>query len=359
MNGMNQTPQSSTDWAPQMVPCTVHTVRRMTPQSVVVTLDPGAALPRFRHTPGQRVTFCLDINNTPCLRSYNLVNQLGDLPQVAVKQVAEGGSSQLFNEQLQPGDVLQVAPPMGHLYDHRLDYKAHHLFLFAAGSGITPMFSVAQHALKARPDHRVTLIYANSSARSIMMQQDLDRMAGSKRFEVFHVLGDGATGEDLSTGRLDHAKLNRLLDQYRSKDLPEVAFQSGPAGFMDLIQEVATQQSTPFDVKRYSFAEQPFVHPQDHSSSALESELTVTVNGISHTLPNVSRRKTLLEAADEAGIAMTANCKSGICHRCKAKLISGQTFQAPSKNTKRMPENGWILCCQQRPGSAQVEIEVC
>ena len=353
-----KTPSTAEQWQPKMVPCKVRAVRRMTPRSVVVTLDPGPALPRFRHTPGQRVTFCLNVNNNSCFRSYNLVNPLGELPQVAVKQVAEGGGSQFFNECLQPGDVLQVAPPTGHFYDQSLDYKAHHLLLFAAGSGITPMFSVAQHALKARPDHRVTLIYANSTARSIMMQRELDRMADSKRFEVFHVLGDGATGEDLSTGRLNHAKLDQLLKQYRSSELPEVAFQSGPAGFMSLIQAAATQQSRPFNLKRYSFGEQPFVHPDEQHSDAADSELVVTVNGVTHTLPAVSRRLTLLDAADEAGIAMTANCKSGICHRCKAKLISGQTFQAPAHSMGRKPENGYILCCQQRPGSDKVEIEV-
>lgn len=353
-----KTPHSPAPWLPETVPCRVRDVRKMTAQSVVITLDPGAALPRFRHTPGQRVTFCLNINENPSFRSYNLVNAVGDLPQVAVKQVAQGGCSQMFNEQLQAGDMLEVAPPTGHLYDHRLDHKAHHLLLFAAGSGITPMFSVAQHALKARPDHRVTLIYANSTARSIMMQQDLDRMAHSHRLEVFHVLGDGATGEDLSTGRLDHAKLNRLFEQFRSKDLPEAAFQSGPSGFMNLIQEAAQRQVRPLKVKPYSFAQQPFIHPEEQCSKSKDAEVTITVNGVTHILPSVSRRMTLLDAADEAGIAMTANCKSGICHRCKAKLISGQTFQAPPVHAGRRPENGWILCCQERPGSQKVEIEV-
>ena len=139
----------------------------MTPQSVVVTLDPGAALPRFRHTPGQRVTFCLDINNTPCLRSYNLVNQLGDLPQVAVKQVAEGGSSQLFNEQLQAGEMCWRWPrPRAICTTSDWTHKAHHLLSVCRWQWHhAHVLSGAACALKARPDHRVTLIYANSSRR--------------------------------------------------------------------------------------------------------------------------------------------------------------------------------------------------
>ena len=100
------------------------------------------------------------MHGSPCFRSYNLVNPVGQLPQIAVKQISEGGASQLFNEQVQPGDVLEVMPPSGHVYERKLDHTAHHIMLFAAGSGITPLISIAQHALMARPDHRVTLVFA-------------------------------------------------------------------------------------------------------------------------------------------------------------------------------------------------------
>lgn len=343
---------------PKTVPCTVREVKRMTTKSVVVTLDPGPNLPRFRHAPGQRLTFSLNVHGSPCFRSYNLVNPVGQLPQIAVKQVSEGGASQLFNEQVQPGDVLEVMPPSGHVYERKLDYTAHHIMLFAAGSGITPLISIAQHALMARPDHRVTLVFANSTPRDIMMQFELERMAKSSRFEVFHVLGDGATGEDLSTGRLDHAKLNRLLEQFHISGLPHTAFLSGPQGFMELIEEVAMAQPLPLATRRYSFMEQPFLHLEDRSATQRTSEVSVTMNGVTKVIEQVPRAMTLLEAADEAGLAMTANCRSGICHRCKAKLISGQTLQKTPAATERQVEAGWILCCQQRPASDRVEIEM-
>ena len=344
--------------APKTVPCTVREVKRMTAKSVVVTLDPGPNLPRFRHDPGQRLTFCLNVNEAPCFRSYNLVNPVGKFPQIAVKQVTDGGASQMFNEQVQPGDVLQVMPPSGHLYERQLDYAARHIMLFAAGSGITPMISIAHHALTARPDHRVTLVYANSTPRDIMMQHELERMAKSSRFEVFHVLGDGATGEDLSTGRLDHAKLNRLLEQYHISGLPHIAFLSGPKGFMDLVEEVAGAHHAPISTRRYSFMEQPFLHLEDRSATQRTSEVCVTLNGVTKVIDNVSRSMTILEAADDAGLAMTANCRSGICHRCKAKLIAGQTVQQTQTAPARPVEAGWILCCQQRPSSGRVEIEM-
>ena len=77
--------------APVTHPCRVRDIRRMTSDSVLVTLDPGPELPRFRHRPGQRITFCLELQERPCFRSYNLVNTPGSLPQVAVKKVTRGG----------------------------------------------------------------------------------------------------------------------------------------------------------------------------------------------------------------------------------------------------------------------------
>ncbi len=314
-------------------------------------------MPRFLHTPGQRITFCLTLGSSTCYRSYNLVNDVGQLPEVAIKKVAEGGGSALFNEELQPGDILNVVPPSGHLYDAHLDHTARHFLLFAAGSGITPIISIAKHALKARPDHRITLLYANSSVHDIMMRDELEALAHSERLEVFHILGDGATGEDLSTGRLDHAKLSRLMEQFRSVELPETAFQSGPSGFMELVDDVVKRHPIPLPIIRYSFMQQPHLHPQDHRLTDATSDITVTLQGHTKLITDASRRDTLLKAADDAGIAMPANCRSGICHRCKARLISGHTVHSGIQNGRPVPK-GWILCCQERPGSSHVQIEM-
>ena len=81
-------------------------------------------------------------------RSYNLVNPAGKLPQVAVKKVTRGGAAEHFNDLLRIGDVLNVVPPEGCSIPSISIDRARHLILFAAGSGITPIFSIAQHALE-------------------------------------------------------------------------------------------------------------------------------------------------------------------------------------------------------------------
>lgn len=344
-------------WAPATVPCKVVGVRRLTAQSVLITLDPGSQRPRFVHKPGQKVSFCLALEGQTIYRSYNLVNDPVELPQVAVKHVAMGGGSQHFNDQIGEGDVLNVAPPTGNLYYKALDFKPRHFMLFAAGSGITPMLSIAQHALKARPDHRVTLIYANSSAREIMLVDELDELATSKRMVVFHVLSDGATGEDLSSGRLNPTKLHQLFDHFRIPSMEEVVFQSGPQALMSLVDEVAQGLPVPLKTTRYSFMEQPYGNPDEKQSKEETCTLRINMSESTRSLEGVSRQKTLLELADDEGLAMPANCRSGICHRCKARLISGHTRKTVKEDLGRPVLPGYILCCQNRPASDVIEIE--
>lgn len=344
--------------APVTHPCRVRDIRRMTSDSVLVTLDPGPELPRFRHRPGQRITFCLELQERPCFRSYNLVNTPGSLPQVAVKKVTRGGGAEFFNQVLSIGDVLNVVPPEGTLYPEHTDNQARHLMLFAAGSGITPLYSIARHALRARPDHHVTLFYANSSARDIMFARELEELAQSSRMEVFHILGDGGTGEDDSSGRLNATRVAKLMEQYGGGELPEQAFISGPAGFMEVVQSGLESADRTIAYRCYSFANQPHLHPADPGVDALTSTVRLHVGEQEKVLENVPRHLTLLEAADQAGMDMPADCRSGICHRCKAKLNQGRTVAKPDRAGGKTLEKGWILCCQERPASDQLDLHI-
>ena len=342
---------------PDTHPCRVQNVRRLTQDSILITLNPDEALEEFRHRPGQRVTFCLNLQDRTCFRSYNLVNVPGELPQIAVKKVARGGVAEHFNDVLRIGDVLNVMPPEGTLYPDHVDSEAHHLILFAAGSGITPIYSIARHALRNRPDHHVTLFYANSSTRDIMFAKELEELAQSSRMEVFHILGDGGTGEDASSGRLNGPRVSKLMKQYGGVDLPEHAFISGPNGFMNAVEIGLRETTRTIPYSRYSFAHQPYLHPEDAGVNQSISQLHIHSEGESRTLKNAPRHLTILEAADQAGLDMPADCRSGICHRCKAKLLKGRTVSKPDKMGGKSLAPGWILCCQERPASPEIDVE--
>jgi len=59
---------------------------------------------------------------------------------------------------------------------------------------------------------------------------------------------------------------------------------------------------------------------------------------------------TILEAAEECGVAIDFECRSGICGQCKTKLVSGQVAMANTDAlTSADRTKGLVLACQARP----------
>jgi 3-ketosteroid 9alpha-monooxygenase subunit B len=109
-----------------------------------------------------------------------------DLLTVTVKRTAEGYASNWLCDHLQPGDVLTALPPSGIFTPEDFD---HDFLLFAGGSGITPVISIAKSAL-ATGTGRVVLVYANRDAESVIFADSLRALAAKHpdRFVVIHWL---------------------------------------------------------------------------------------------------------------------------------------------------------------------------
>jgi ring-1,2-phenylacetyl-CoA epoxidase subunit PaaE len=113
-----------------------------------------------------------------------------------------------------PGAVLDVMTPTGRFFTHLEPSQAKHYALLAAGSGITPILSIAATVLDHEPDSTVTLLYGNRTTSSIMFLEELEDLKNRypTRFALFHVLSREAAEAELLHGRLDGAKLGVFLD---------------------------------------------------------------------------------------------------------------------------------------------------
>jgi ferredoxin len=57
--------------------------------------------------------------------------------------------------------------------------------------------------------------------------------------------------------------------------------------------------------------------------------------------------KTVLEAAESAGVSIDYQCRSGICGTCRCKLISGHvTMPVRDALSDADEADGYILACQ-------------
>jgi ferredoxin len=69
-----------------------------------------------------------------------------------------------------------------------------------------------------------------------------------------------------------------------------------------------------------------------------------------HLVVSSPGRVTLLEAAEDAGLDLPFECRSGICGRCKVKLLEGEvTMAAEDALSKNEKLEGLVLSCQARP----------
>ena len=143
---------------------TVQRVERLSPKAVRVTLDPGPNAHLWPHTPGGYLTFCLPCGDPVLHRSYSLVQGPQDrLPQVVVKETGSSFGSAFINREFIEGMQLMAYPPQGRLFPQGWNDTAHHFVMFAAGTGITPLYSVLQHVMESDQAHEVSLFYGNSS----------------------------------------------------------------------------------------------------------------------------------------------------------------------------------------------------
>jgi ferredoxin len=59
---------------------------------------------------------------------------------------------------------------------------------------------------------------------------------------------------------------------------------------------------------------------------------------------------TVLEAAEDCGVSIPYECRSGICGQCKTKLVSGRVvMEAQDALTATDKANGLVLACQAKP----------
>lgn len=337
--------------------CEVREVRRIAPDLVKVSLDPG---PDYRaawlDVPGGFVTFNLPL--TPRLeRSYSLVSAPHDpYPRIAVKELPGGRGSAFFNRALRPGMTLDVLPPRTRLYEPWMDNSPRHWVLFGAGIGVTPLLGLARHALAAHPHNRVSLFLGNRSLKSIPLYDACNHLAANERAEVRYVFSDGSSAESLFNGRIDALKTPDLLQDAHTHfpqhpPMEMLGFVSGPGDMPESVRQGWTSAALPL----HHLRAERFHFPPGKSGpteAAPSSTITFRRGQEVWSVHMHSGTETLLSAAIRAGVPVNHQCRGGVCGTCKATMISGEV-----KSDKPLGGDQ-ILCCQSRPVSRDIEVKL-
>jgi ring-1,2-phenylacetyl-CoA epoxidase subunit PaaE len=87
------------------------------------------------------------------------------------------------------------------------------------------------------------------------------------------------------------------------------------------------------------------------------ASVTVVMDGRRRTFDVAAADEFVLDAAGRAGIDLPFSCRAGVCSTCRAKLVRGTVTLDNNVALEDWElDAGYILCCQARPTSPELEI---
>jgi ring-1,2-phenylacetyl-CoA epoxidase subunit PaaE len=350
--------------APRFHPLTVKRVSPEAAGSVAITFQvPVDQREAFAFEPGQFLTLRAQVNGQDVRRNYSISSprsrfvQTGEL-EVGIRPVEGGVFSNWAATAIQVGDTISVMPPDGRFTVRKA--RAIHRVGFAAGSGITPILSIAATTLEEQPESKFTLVYGNRRMGSVMFNealQDLkDRYAD--RFTMIHVLSRQAQEVDLLQGRIDKQKVLDIVAALLPARSMDEVFICGPEAMIEATEqgllEAGVSDSRIYTERFTTGAAMAAKVQADVDAKPLKVDaakgikLTVVLDGKQHEMA-LGRDEHVLDAALNAGLDLPYSCKAGVCCTCRGKVLEGR-LEMDKNFTLEADEmaQGFVLTCQAR-----------
>ena len=347
--------------APRFHPLAIAAICEETADARAVTFAiPAELREAYAFIPGQYVTMRIDLDGEDVRRSYSICSTPDDDGlSVGIRCIA-GGSFSTFARNLQEGDVLDVMTPQGRFLAPI--GGVHDYLLLAAGSGITPMMSIARSVLASEPESRVTLLYANRTSDSIMFRDTLDALKDRylTRFALAHILDEEQQETEILNGRLEGDKLRAFAEAgVIQPDRHDGVYICGPQPMMEASSAAMQDLGVDSENIHFELFTPPGGPPPVAIASADAAEAAASGVIVEVVLDGARRRfslerqgETVLDAAKRAGLDLPYSCAAGMCCTCRCKVIEGRGEMIQNYSLEPWElEAGFTLACQTRPTS--------
>ena len=322
-------------------------VRNETSDTVTLAFkQPG--LKKIRYKAGQYLTLIFRINERRYLRPYSFSSAPGfdSFLEVTIKRVPGGVVSNHICDKVQAGDVIEVMEPIGDfIVNEGAEQTGVNAILWGAGSGITPLFSIAKYLLNQQNKHHVTLVYGNRQFDSVIFKEQLKKLQHEypDKFKVWYFYTQLVVKDDhpnLIQGRIIPSKVLDVMNA--EEDINQLFhYICGPAGLKESVKEALAKYNIPAEKIYYEDFE--LVKNEEDFIDVFTQSVQINKDQI-ESIVEVAKGKSILEAGLDAMIEMPYSCQTGNCSVCKGTLIKGQVKQIIKRHPD-LKDNEYQLCC--------------
>lgn len=298
-------------------------------ESLIISFEPVEG-GKPKYLAGQFLTFVFQVFGKELRRSYSLCSSpdVDEPLSIAIKRVDNGEISRLLHHKTAVGDILTAVEPNGRFYYEPSTELKRTVFLFGAGVGITPLFSILKTALVCELNTKIILAYSNRSIAETLFYEELNQWQQKypDRLKIFFIFSQS---QNLLMARLNGPLIEKLVDENLEFDKGNaLLYTCGPIDYMDVCR--ITLLNLGFDqdqIKR-----ETFVLPEDEVDEDDTTEKKVkhtNTYGVVLNFENnvyeldVPYNKTILDTALENNIHLPYSCHAGICSTCTATCIKG------------------------------------
>ena len=340
----------------------INSIQKATDKAVTIGFEiPESLRSNFQFKAGQYITLKANINNEEVRRDYSICStpKSGDVT-VAVKEVVDGTFSKYANRVLKVGDLIDVSAPNGRFILESNPQNKRTVVAFAAGSGITPIMSIAKTVLEDEPNSEFILIYGNKSPQDTIFYNELRELHHTygNRFYLKMVFSQSQEPEALF-GRIEKSTVNFVIkNQYKDRDI-DAFYICGPEQMIYTVKDVLLENNIHEDAIHFELFTVPTLKEESSNEDLPEGQTKVTVIIDEEEATFImNQNKTLLEASLDEDLDAPYSCQGGICSSCIARITEGEaTMRQNNILTDGEIAQGLILTCQAHPTTATIYVD--
>jgi ferredoxin-NADP reductase len=308
---------------------------------------------RFVYKAGQFITLDLPVPGGNVQRTYTISSSPIASAYLSVTVKAQPGSiaTRWMLDHLRPGMRIKAYGPSG-LFHLPPQPDGKYLFI-SAGSGVTPMMSMATTLFERGEDPDICFIQCANRPVELIFRKKLEYMASRITGLQLHFVVAQSDPYDVWTGyrgTFNQLMLGLMCQDYLERDV----YCCGPEGFMTAVREIL--HSLGYDMARYF--QESFAAPAETMAEIKEFDDEVPEEGATAEIvfesagvtASCTETDTILQIARASGVPIPSGCNFGICGTCKVRKTSGTVHMVHNGGISDDDvEEGYILACCSKP----------